>query len=65
MKIYNWFCRESYHTKKLPEKLYARLHGDILEFHRKEDFNTTELADGDVIGVYHLQNSKTAKVVLE
>lgn len=65
MNIYDWFCKDSYRTNKMPEKLYAVLDGGTLTFREKEEMNPLKLKDGNVIGVYHLQNSKTAKVVLE
>jgi len=66
--FYHWFCKQFFREKTLPEKIYARFRGKdsgIVDFHDSEDFEKLDLGHGDVIGVYHLQNSKTAHIVIK
>jgi len=64
MRLFNFFSKESFKTKKLPKKLYAKLTGDILSFHEADEHYSLQLQDGDVIGVYHLHRSEDVHTVL-
>ena len=64
MKLFNFFSKESFRKKKLPQKLYAKLDGGILSFHKADEHYKQTLKDGDIIGVYHLHRSEDAHIVL-